>query len=175
MRQADDAEESARAGPALEGDVRLAALAGDSKFWLVTPLDRARRDLKEPGVLVPTGNRVAFIDRAADLLAPMDELHWQLLLAWAWMATDRPQSPRARAACGARRLPQVPKPPCAVFQCEATRASEGLTGKLHLGRDARQRPANPRALATSRRINAASTLFENVIESLDNERARVKS
>jgi transposase len=52
-----------------------------SKFSLLTPLDRTRRDLKERGVPMAMGTLVPFIERAADLLAPIDGLHWKQLLA----------------------------------------------------------------------------------------------
>lgn len=58
------------------------------KFAMLTPLDRMRRDLDERGVHVAMGSLVSFIERAADLLAPIDGLHWRQLLAGHWMATD---------------------------------------------------------------------------------------
>ena len=42
------------------------------KFGLLTPLDRVRRDLAERGVPLAMGTLVSFIERAADLLAPVD-------------------------------------------------------------------------------------------------------
>ena len=59
-----------------------------SKFVLLTPLDRIRRDLAERGVHLAMGTLVSLIERAADLLAPIDGLHWRSLLATPWMATD---------------------------------------------------------------------------------------
>jgi hypothetical protein len=58
------------------------------KFGLLTPLDRLRRDLAERGVPLAMGTLVSFIERAADLLAPVDGYHWRQLLAGSWMATD---------------------------------------------------------------------------------------
>jgi transposase len=58
------------------------------KFGMLTPLDRVRRDLEERGVHLAMGSLVSFIERAADLLAPIDGLHWKQLLAGKWMATD---------------------------------------------------------------------------------------
>jgi hypothetical protein len=58
------------------------------KFAMLTPLDRVRRDLEERGVHLAMGSLVSFIERAADLLAPIDGLHWKQLLAGNWMATD---------------------------------------------------------------------------------------
>ena len=59
-----------------------------AKFSLLTPLDRIRRDLSERGVPLAMGTLVNFVERAADLLAPIDGLHWKSLLASSWMATD---------------------------------------------------------------------------------------
>ena len=58
------------------------------KFWLLTPLDRVRRDLGERGIPLAMGTLVSFIERAADLLSSIDGLHWKQLLASRWMATD---------------------------------------------------------------------------------------
>ena len=102
------------------------------KFGLLTPLDRVRRDLAERGVPLAMGSLVAFIERAADLLAPVDGLHWQQLLAGRWMATD---------GTGLKVL--VPKLPEAhngyvelyrnrdvsVFQYEADKTGENIVAK----------------------------------------------
>jgi len=58
------------------------------KFWLLTPLDRIRRDLAERGIPLAMSTLVSFIERAADLLSGVDGLHWKQLLASSWMATD---------------------------------------------------------------------------------------
>lgn len=58
------------------------------KFWLLTPLDRIRRDLAERGIPIAMSTLVTFIERAADLLSGIDGLHWKQLLASNWMATD---------------------------------------------------------------------------------------
>jgi len=58
------------------------------KFWLLTPLDRIRRDLAERGIPLAMSTLVSFIERAADLLSGIDGLHWKQLLASSWMATD---------------------------------------------------------------------------------------
>jgi hypothetical protein len=44
----------------------------DQKFAMLTPLDRLRRDLAARGVAIAMGSLVNFIERAADLLAPID-------------------------------------------------------------------------------------------------------
>jgi hypothetical protein len=49
------------------------------KFGLLTPLDRVRRDLAESGIPLAMGSLVSFIERAADLLAPVDPLR---LISW---------------------------------------------------------------------------------------------
>jgi hypothetical protein len=104
-----------------------------SKFALLSPLDRIRRDLAERGVPLAMGTLVGFVERAADLLAPIDGLHWRQLLAGSWMATD---------GTGIKVL--VPKLPsahngyielyrnreCAVFQYAADKGSDDVVAKL---------------------------------------------
>lgn len=104
-----------------------------SKFSMLTPLDRVRRDLKERGVPMAMSSLVSFIERAADLLAPIDGLHWQQLLASDWMATDGtglkvliPGLPAAHNGY----IELYRNLSCAVFQYEADKASEHLAGKL---------------------------------------------
>lgn len=58
------------------------------KFWLLTPLDRIRRDLAARGIPIAMSTLVTFIERGADLLSGIDGLHWKQLLASSWMATD---------------------------------------------------------------------------------------
>jgi transposase len=76
---------------------------------------------------------VAFVERAADLLAPIDGLHWQRLLASSWMATDGtglkvlvPGLPAAHNGY----LELYRNRECAVFQYQADKASEALVSKL---------------------------------------------
>jgi hypothetical protein len=104
-----------------------------SKIVQLTPLDRTRRDLAERGIALSMGTLVSFIERAADLLEPVDGLHWKKLLSSSWMATD---------GTGLKVL--VPKLPaahdgyielyrngeCAVFQYEADKASDNVVAKL---------------------------------------------
>lgn len=96
------------------------------KFVLLTPLDRIRRDLAERGVPVAMSTLVSFIERAADLLAPVDGLHWRQLLAGSWMATDGtglkvliPGLPAAHNGY----LEIYRNLECAVFQYEPDKAS----------------------------------------------------
>lgn len=103
------------------------------KFGLLTPLDRIRRDLAERGVPLAMSTLVGLIERAADLLAPVDGYHWRTLLAGRWMATD---------GTGLKVL--IPKLPVAhngylelyrnrevaVFQYAPDKAAEGVVAKL---------------------------------------------
>lgn len=104
-----------------------------NKFALLSPLDRIRRDLAERGIPIAMGTLVNFVERAADLLAPIDGLHWKQLLAGSWMATD---------GTGLKVL--VPKLPTAhngyielyrnnelaVFQYAADKNGEDVVAKL---------------------------------------------
>jgi hypothetical protein len=54
----------------------------------LTPLDRIRRDLEERKIPIAMGTLVSLIERAADLLALIDALHWRQLISGTWMATD---------------------------------------------------------------------------------------
>jgi len=104
-----------------------------SKFTQLAPLDRIRRDLADRGIPLAMSTLVGFVERAADLLAPIDGLHWKQLLASSWMATD---------GTGLKVL--IPKLPTAhngyielyrnyelaVFQYSADKASEGVVEKL---------------------------------------------
>jgi len=58
------------------------------KFWMLTPLDRIRRDLEARNIPLAMGTLVSFIEHAADILSPIDDLHWEQLLAGSWLATD---------------------------------------------------------------------------------------
>jgi transposase len=104
-----------------------------SKFSMLTPLDRLRRDLKERGVPMAMGSLVSFIERAADLLAPVDGVHWKQLLAGPWMATDStglkvlvPNLPAAHDGY----LEQYRNHDCAVFQYEPDKGGERVAAKL---------------------------------------------
>ena len=103
------------------------------KFGLLAPLDRIRRDLAERGIPLAMGTLVNFVERAADLLAPVDGVHWKQLLAGSWMATDGtglkvlvPGLPAAHDGY----LELYRNDACAVFQYEATKASADVVAKL---------------------------------------------
>ncbi len=106
-----------------------------TKFALLTPLDRTRRDLKDRGVPMAMGTLVSFIERAADLLAAIDGLHWQQLLTSAWMATDGtglkvliPGLPAAHNGY----IELYRKDEVAVFQYEPEKGGESVVSKLAL-------------------------------------------
>lgn len=58
------------------------------KFVMLAPLDRIRRDLASRGIPLAMSYLVTQVERAADLLGPVDGEHWKRLLAGSWMATD---------------------------------------------------------------------------------------
>jgi transposase len=103
------------------------------KFGLLAPLDRIRRDLAERGIPLAMGTLVNFVERAADLLAPVDGVHWKQLLAGSWMATDGtglkvlvPGLPAAHDGY----LELYRDDARAVFQYEPTKASADVVAKL---------------------------------------------
>ena len=103
------------------------------KFWLLTPLDRIRRDLAERGIVLAMSTLVGFIERAADLLSGIDGLHWKKLLAGSWMATDGtglkvlvPQLPAAHNGY----IELYRNRECAVFQYAADKGSDDVVAKL---------------------------------------------
>ncbi len=103
------------------------------KFWLLTPLDRIRRDLAERGVPLAMSSLVTFIERAADLLSGIDGLHWKQLLAGSWMATDGtglkvlvPGLPAAHNGY----VELYRNTEIAVFQYEADKSSDAVVSKL---------------------------------------------
>ena len=103
------------------------------KFGLLAPLDRIRRDLADRNVKLAMGSLVGFIERAADLLAPVDGFHWKKLLAGQWMATDGtglkvlvPGLPAAHNGY----LELYRNTELAVFQYSADKCSDALVSKL---------------------------------------------
>lgn len=104
-----------------------------NKFALLTPLDRIRRDLAERGIPLAMGTLVSFVERAADLLAPIDGWHWRQLLAGKWMATDGtglkvlvPGLPTAHNGY----IELYRNAEHAVFQYAADKGSEDVVAKL---------------------------------------------
>jgi len=104
-----------------------------AKFAMLTPLDRLRRDLASRGVHIAMGTLVSFIEKAADLLAPVDGVHWQKLLSGPWMAMDGtgikvlvPELPKAHDGY----LELFRDDETAVFQYEPSKAAAALESKL---------------------------------------------
>lgn len=103
------------------------------KFVMLAPLDRIRRELASRGIPLAMSTLVSLIERAADLLGPVDGYHWKQLLAGDWMASD---------ASGLKVI--VPglegthngylevfrRDDLVVLQYEASKAAEALTKKL---------------------------------------------
>jgi transposase len=103
------------------------------KFWLLTPLDRIRRDLAEREIPIAMSTLVSFIERAADLLSGVDGLHWKQLLASSWMATDGtglkvivPKLPAAHNGY----LELYRNDELAVFQYEPDKSGDVVAAKL---------------------------------------------
>ncbi len=103
------------------------------KFSLLTPLDRIRRDLADRGIPLAMSSLVSFVERAADLLAPVDGVHWQQLLKSSWMATDGtglkvliPGLPAAHNGY----IELYRNTDVAVFQYEADKRGEVVESKL---------------------------------------------
>ena len=103
------------------------------KFSLLSPLDRIRRDLAERDIPIAMGTLVGFVERAADLLAPIDGLHWKKLLASSWMATDgtglKVLVPGLSSAHDGY-VELYRNTECAVFQYAAHKGSEDVVAKL---------------------------------------------
>jgi hypothetical protein len=101
------------------------------KFWLLTPLDRIRRDLAERGIPLAISTLVTCIERAADLLSGMDG---QQLLAGSWMATDGTGLKAIVAKLPVAHNGYVElyrNHEVAVFQYEADKSSDAVIAKLH--------------------------------------------
>ncbi len=103
------------------------------KFWLLTPLDRIRRDLAERDIPLAMSTLVTFIERAADLLSGVDGLHWKQLLASSWMATDGtglkvivPNLPAAHNGY----IELYRNEELAVFQYEPSKSGDVVAAKL---------------------------------------------
>jgi transposase len=103
------------------------------KFGLLSPLDRIRRDLAERGIPLAMSTLVSFVERAADLLAPIDGLHWRTLLSSSWMATDgtglKVLVPGLPAAYDGY-VELYRNAECAVFQYAAQKGSDDVVAKL---------------------------------------------
>lgn len=103
------------------------------KFALLTPLDRLRRDLVDRSVPLAMSTLVSLIERAADLLAPIDGYHWRTLLSRSWMATDgtglKVLVPKLSVAHNGY-IELYRDRELAVFQYEADKGSDAVVSKL---------------------------------------------
>lgn len=82
---------------------------------------------------IAMGTLVGFVEHAANLLAPIDGLHWKRLLASSWMATDGtglkvivPKLPAAHNGY----IELYRNSECAVFQYAPNKASDDVVAKL---------------------------------------------
>ena len=103
------------------------------KFVLQVPLDRIRRDLASRKVPLAMSFLVSQIERAADLLAPVDGEHWKQLLAGRWMATDATGlKVLMRGLPGSHHghLEVYRRPDVVVFQYEHDKGADALVSKL---------------------------------------------
>jgi hypothetical protein len=97
------------------------------------PLDRIRRDLAERGIPLAMGRLVSFVDRAADLLAPIDGLHWRKLLASSWIAADGTGIKvllRGLSSAHDGYVELYRNQGCAAFQYAAHKGSDDVVDKL---------------------------------------------
>ncbi|MCP4242452.1 MAG: IS66 family transposase [bacterium] len=102
------------------------------KFVMLTPLDRLRRDLASRGLPLAMSYLVSQIERAADLLGPVDGEHWKQLLAGEWMATDatglKVLVPKVGSHNG--HLEVYRRDDLVNFQYEAHKGAQALADKL---------------------------------------------
>ena len=103
------------------------------KFVMLTPLDRLRRDLDTKGLRLSMSYLVSQVERVADLLGPVDGVHWKQLLAGEWMATDatglKVLVPGVKGSHNGH-LEVYRRDDLVVFQYEPNKGSEALVSKL---------------------------------------------
>jgi len=102
------------------------------KFVMLAPLDRIRRDLASRGVPLAMSYLVTQVERAADILAPVDGVHWRQLLSGDWMATDATGLKVLVPKLGAHHghMEVYRRDDVAVFQYEPHKGAEVLASKL---------------------------------------------
>ena len=102
------------------------------KFELYVALDRLRRSLTAQRVPLAISFFVAQIEAAADILGPIDGVHWKLLLEGSWMASDgtglKVQVPGAGLHHGF--VETYRRDDLVVFQYEAEKGGETQAAKL---------------------------------------------
>lgn len=102
------------------------------KFELYVALDRLRRSLTAQRVPLAISFFVAQIEAAADILAPIDGVHWKLLLEGSWLASDgtglKVQVPGVGLHHGFVEV--YHRDDLVVFQYEAEKGGETQASKL---------------------------------------------
>ena len=103
------------------------------KFVMLAPIDRIRRELASRGIPLAMSTLVSLIERAADLLGPVDGHHWKQLLAGTWMASDasglKVIVPGLKGTHNGY-LEVFRRDDLVVLQYEASKAAEALVSKL---------------------------------------------
>ena len=104
-----------------------------TKFYLLVPLDRIQRDLALRGVHVSITFLVSAVERASNLLDPVDGEHWKQLKDGSWMQSDGtslnvivPGLPGTHKGY----LEVYRRGETVVFQYEATKDGADVAGKL---------------------------------------------
>jgi transposase len=104
-----------------------------SKFSMLVPIDRTRRDLKAKGLELSHSYLISQIERAADLLAKIDGEQWKTLLRSKWMAMDATSLKvlvPGISKCHNGYLEAYHNGREVVFQYEPSKAAETLLSKL---------------------------------------------
>lgn len=105
-----------------------------TRHALLVPMDRLRRDLARKGVDLSMSYLVSQVERAADILAPVDGEHWKQLLSGDWMAMDatglKVQVKGLEGTTHNGYLEAFRNDEVAVFQYEATKEAGPLEQKL---------------------------------------------
>lgn len=104
-----------------------------SKFSMLVPIDRTRRDLKAKGLELSHSYLISQIERAADLLAKIDGEQWKNLLRSKWLAMDATSLKVLVPGvdkCHNGYLEAYHNGQQVVFQYEPTKAAEALLSKL---------------------------------------------
>lgn len=105
-----------------------------TRHALLVPMDRLRRDMSRKGLDLAMSYLVSQVERAADILAPIDGEHWKQLLAGDWMAMDatglKVQVKALKGTTHNGYLEAFRNDEIAVFQYEATKEAGPLEQKL---------------------------------------------
>ncbi|MDX1644725.1 MAG: IS66 family transposase [Thermoanaerobaculia bacterium] len=104
-----------------------------ARHALLLPMDRIRRDLDGKGVPLAMSYLVSQVERAADILAPIDGEHWKQLLGGDWMgmdATGLKVCVKGVPETHNGNLEAFHNGETVVVQYEATKHSDNLVSKL---------------------------------------------